>query len=163
METTTRTGGRPPTVGGMSMEKHITLLGALHLGIAAVLLSVGLVVFVVIVGGGFASRDPDAMAVTFLVGATIGTFLFLLALPGLLAGWGLLQRRSWSRILALVVGAINLVNVPLGTALGVYTIWVLMQDDAIDLLEGRSGAGSRDAGRADPGGSGAGSGAASGT
>lgn len=137
--TATRTPGAP--AGGMAMDKHLTLLGALHLGIAAVLLCVALVVFVVVVGGGVLSREADAIAITMLIGTTVGTFLFLLALPGLLAGWGLLKRRRWSRILALVVGAVNLVNIPLGTALGVYTIWVLMQDEAIALLEGRAASG----------------------
>ena len=45
---------------------------------------------------------------------------------GFFAGWGLLQRESWARILALVVGFLALLNVPLGTALGIYTLWVLL-------------------------------------
>lgn len=121
---------------GPDMGKHLTLLGALHLAAGAVLLAVALFVFVAVAGGGLISRDPDAIAIATLVGITVATFLSLLALPGLAAGWGLLKRRWWSRILALIIGAVNLLNVPFGTALGVYTIWVLMQDETVVLLEG---------------------------
>ena len=47
----------------------------------------------------------------------------LLALAG---GVGLLQRQHWARLIALVSGFISLLSIPVGTALGVYTIWVLM-------------------------------------
>lgn len=46
----------------------------------------------------------------------------------LMAGWGLLQREPWARILAIVLAFISLLNVPLGTALGIYTLWVLLPD-----------------------------------
>jgi hypothetical protein len=48
------------------------------------------------------------------------------------AGYGLLRRRAWGRILALVVGFLGLVDFPLGTAIGIYTFWVLLQDSAAD-------------------------------
>lgn len=57
---------------------------------------------------------------------SIGSITLLKAAAGFFAGWGLLQRESWARILALVVGFLALLNVPLGTALGIYTLWVLL-------------------------------------
>ena len=56
----------------------------------------------------------------------------MLAIPGLVAGAGLLARKSWARILAIVVGILGLVNFPIGTAIGVYTLFVLMQDAAAE-------------------------------
>jgi NADH:ubiquinone oxidoreductase subunit 4 (subunit M) len=54
-------------------------------------------------------------------------FLFLIgAVAGLAAGWGLLQRESWARMLAIVIAVLNLVDLPFGTALGIYTLWVLL-------------------------------------
>jgi hypothetical protein len=44
---------------------------------------------------------------------------------GLLVGIGLLRREKWARPLALVVGILMLLKVPFGTALGIYTLWVL--------------------------------------
>lgn len=56
----------------------------------------------------------------------IGWLLLVKAAAGLIAGWGLLQRQEWARTVALVVGFVALLNVPIGTALGVYTLWVLL-------------------------------------
>ena len=56
----------------------------------------------------------------------LGTFVLVKAAAALAAGWGLLQREPWARVLALIVGFVALLNVPLGTALGVYTLWVLL-------------------------------------
>jgi hypothetical protein len=55
-----------------------------------------------------------------------------LAIPGLVAGYGLLTWKSWGRILAIVVGILSLINFPLGTAVGIYTLWVLFQEEATD-------------------------------
>jgi hypothetical protein len=45
---------------------------------------------------------------------------------GFFTGWGLLNREPWARIMALVLGFLALIHPPLGTALGVYTLWVLL-------------------------------------
>ncbi len=56
----------------------------------------------------------------------IGWMILVKAAAGFVAGWGLLQRQEWARIFALVVGFVALLNVPIGTAIGVYTLWVLL-------------------------------------
>jgi len=60
-----------------------------------------------------------------IVGAITGLFMFK-GLLGILAGWGLLERQGWARILAIVLAFLSLIHFPLGTALGVYTLWVLL-------------------------------------
>jgi hypothetical protein len=60
----------------------------------------------------------------------IGVLLLAKGLAGVAAGIGLLQRQPWARVLAIVVGVISLINIPLGTALGIYTLWVLVSPDA---------------------------------
>jgi hypothetical protein len=56
----------------------------------------------------------------------IGFFFLIGAVLGLIAGWGLLQREVWARMLAIIVGVVNLFDAPFGTALGIYTLWVLV-------------------------------------
>jgi hypothetical protein len=58
--------------------------------------------------------------------SVIAIFILAKAACGFLAGWGLLQRESWARVIALVLGFISLFNIPFGTAVGVYTLWVLL-------------------------------------
>jgi hypothetical protein len=62
----------------------------------------------------------------------IGGVIVLKAALGFVAGWGLLQREHWGRTAALVVGFVSLFNVPIGTALGVYTLWVLLPTQSDD-------------------------------
>jgi len=54
--------------------------------------------------------------------------IIFLALPALVAGIGLLAKRKWAMILALIIGCLNIFSFPLGTALGIYTIWVYAED-----------------------------------
>jgi hypothetical protein len=52
--------------------------------------------------------------------------LILQAALAFFAAWGLLERQSWGRILAIIAGILSLWHIPFGTALGVYTLWVLL-------------------------------------
>lgn len=58
-------------------------------------------------------------------------FCLVIALPSLIAGWGLLNNRSWAMILALIVGCLRLFSFPIGTAIGIYTIWVFVEDNRL--------------------------------
>lgn len=60
------------------------------------------------------------------------TFVFSLVtgVLGLVAGWGLLQREPWGRTLAIVIAIVSVVSIPFGTALGVYTLVILLSSDA---------------------------------
>lgn len=42
-----------------------------------------------------------------------------------LTGYALLTRQPWGRVLAIIFGILALIHLPLGTALGIYTLWVL--------------------------------------
>ena len=97
-----------------------------------IMLLLGYFVFALLVGIGAATGDAEATTVLGIVGTTVGALLMVLGIPGIVAGYGLLRRRSWGRILAMVVGFLGLVNFPLGTAIGIYTFWVLLQDSVAD-------------------------------
>lgn len=62
--------------------------------------------------------------------ATIAMLLLVKAIAGIAAGYGLLQRAPWARITAVVLAFLAMLNVPLGTALGIYTVWVLLSPEA---------------------------------
>ena|SRR5206468_1635523 len=57
---------------------------------------------------------------------TVSGVLIATGVVGLIAGWGLYERRSWARILAIVLAFISLLHPPFGTAIGAYTLWVLL-------------------------------------
>jgi hypothetical protein len=117
-----------------NMVQHVQILGWLYITWHLLGVLIAIVVFVTITGGGILSGDPDAIRITALVGTIIATFLLLLSVPGIVVGYGLLKRKTWARTLAIVLGILNLFNFPLGTALGVYTLWALMQDEVAPLF-----------------------------
>jgi len=116
------------------MEKHITILGALYIAFGALGALMALIVFAAIVGGGLMSRDMEAVAITAGVGTVVAIFLLLLSLPGIIGGFGLLKRKSWSRILVMILACLNLLNIPFGTALGIYSLWALTRPETPRLL-----------------------------
>lgn len=117
------------------MQKHITLAAVLNLGFGILGILIALIVFVVVVGAGILSRDPHAIRITSIIGTMIAFFLTVLSVPEIIGGIALLKRRPWARILLLVVSVLELLNIPFGTALGIYTIWVLLQEETKKLLE----------------------------
>jgi hypothetical protein len=119
----------------MTPEKHVHLLGILHIVHSALMLLIGLGVFVLLMGIGIISQSQDAILVLGIVGMLVAGFLILLSVPGIVGGIGLLKFKQWGRILGLIVGFLNLLDIPLGTALGVYTIWVLLREDVVKVFD----------------------------
>lgn len=124
---------------GMDKEKHITILGMLHIARGAIVLLLGVLGFGFFAGIGVLSGDETALGILGLIGTLAVVFMSVIAIPSILAGAGLLQRREWGRILALVVGILSLIDIPFGTALGVYTIWALMDNDIKKIFTGSPG------------------------
>ncbi|MBZ5633471.1 MAG: hypothetical protein LAO55_10130 [Acidobacteriia bacterium] len=102
---------------------HVRLLGILWLAISALRLIPGL--FLVAFGAtrGFGSGMP--LFVHDLLPAIGMVFLFCAGI-GIAAGCGLLTRQPWARMLGIIFGALSLVDIPFGTAIGIYTLWVLL-------------------------------------
>ena len=122
------------------MEKHVTALGVLYIVVNVMGLFAAFIVFWIIVGGGLISGDECAMTITAVVGSFIAGIMLFTSLPGIIGGIGLLNMKPWARILVLVLGFINLPGIPFGTALGIYTIWVLFKDETALLFEGKKSA-----------------------
>ncbi len=117
------------------MEQHVTVLGILYIAFSALMLLLAIIIFAAVVGGGIISGDSEAIAITAIVGPAVSILFILLAAPGLIGGIYLLKRRPWARILVLVLGFLNLIHIPIGTALGIYTIWVLLKTESAYLIE----------------------------
>jgi O-antigen/teichoic acid export membrane protein len=117
------------------IKKHVTLVAALQIGFSALGIIGSLIIFFIFsFAGSFVVDDEVATMVLKFIGSFLPLIIFLASLVGLTGGIGLLSYKKWARVLVLVVAAIGCVNFPLGTLKGVYSFWVLMQDESIKLF-----------------------------
>lgn len=117
------------------MESHVKVLGILYIIFSIIGIFIGVLLFFILVGSGFISGDSEAMFITSTVGIVLGGFFTVISIPGIFAGLGLLKFKEWGRILAIILGVLNLINFPFGTALGAYTLWALLNQETIKLFQ----------------------------
>jgi hypothetical protein len=115
----------------MSTERHLTTLGGLYIALGALNVLIALVTFASMVAAGLLSGDAREVtqAVTSDVRAAVASINLLVAVLAFIGGIGLLKRKSWSWSLVYIMSCMSLLSVPIGTALGVYALWVLMRPE----------------------------------
>ena len=113
------------------VAQHLKPLAAFQFAISALRLLAGVALLVVAetVLPEVLRNEPEASFVSTLL-TFIGWFVTGWAAVGFLSGYGLLEKLPWARTLTLVLAFINLLDIPFGTAIGVYSIWVLMSAGA---------------------------------
>ena len=120
------------------MKKHVAVVGAIQIGFAILGLILAVVIFFVMsfarsqVGG-----DETGELVLGFLSVSLPILFGFLSTLGLVGGIGLLAYKSWARYLVMVVAALGCLNIPIGTLKGVYTLWVLLQDDTIKLFDNK--------------------------
>ena len=110
------------------VASHVRLLGILWLASAVIHLIPGFFLVTFMRHGMI--LPPDAPPFVNGLMHVIGMAFMGSAVLSLMAGWGLLERQPWARMLAIVLGVLHLINVPFGTALGAYTLWVLLPTES---------------------------------
>jgi predicted nucleic acid-binding Zn ribbon protein len=108
------------------VQQHVHLLGILWLAVSALNAIGGVVVYIIANTLFFRGNDIGAPGFLHPLLSVIGILILAKAAIGFIAGWGLLQREPWARVVTLVLAFISLFNIPFGTAIGVYTLWVLL-------------------------------------
>jgi hypothetical protein len=117
------------------MKKHVTAVGAIQIAFSVIGLIAAVVLLVVFkFASGFVENDEVATMVLGFIGSILPAIIGFASILGLVGGIALLSYQPWARILVIVVSAIGCLNIPIGTLVGVYSIWVLMQDDTIKLF-----------------------------
>lgn len=124
----------------MTTEEHNQTLATLHFiygGIHGLTLA-GLLLLIVVVR--FAAVGMNSIS-TFWIAVAVLTFVILLLVAGLLplaVGYALKKRKRWARPLGFSLAVISLINIPVGTALGIYAIKFFRSEGAVRLYGGKS-------------------------
>ncbi len=117
------------------MEKHVQVLGILYIVYSILGVLLAGIIFWVLIGSGLISGDREAMTIISIVATAVSGFIFITSVPGIFGGIVLLKYKPWSRIFVLILGFLYLIDIPFGTALGIYTIWALMKDETVELFK----------------------------
>ncbi len=119
------------------VEGRVRTLGRLYLAISALGILSACIAFLAIAPWGLLSGDPTATALLAGLGGAIAAVLLVISAPGLIGGLALLTGRSWARLYAMVLSGVLLLWFPLGTILGTYSLYVLLQPDTRFYFERR--------------------------
>lgn len=123
------------------MQTHVKVLGVIYLAFGALMLLAALFLAVTLGGvagivGATAEPEDAAIAIPVLgfAGTALAGFLGIFSLPSLITGYGLMNFKPWARIVGIVLSAISLINIPIGTIVGAYGLWVLLSKETEQLF-----------------------------
>jgi hypothetical protein len=107
------------------MDKHVRILGWLQIIMGIIDLLIGLAAFGIMSSIGLVSGDITSFGLLSVIGGFVGTLMLIMAIPNFICGIGLLRNwGGWVIVLAVVLGFLNLVKFPWGTAVAIYTFWI---------------------------------------
>ncbi len=123
------------------MENHKRVLGILFIVLAS-LQTLAMLLIALLMNTIFSfalsqaePADTEVLQLILNLASYIpAVIIIFLALPGLIAGIGLLTKQSWAMTFALIIGCLHLLSFPFGTALGVYTIWIYSEDQRLSKI-----------------------------
>jgi ABC-type transport system involved in multi-copper enzyme maturation permease subunit len=123
----------------LTPEQHNKYLAWSHIGYGA--LFVMLVLFIMLFIGvaflGASTAGPNGPPLAFMlfIWLFLGLIYGAMTIPCFVAGYGLLKRRKWARTASIISAVVAAMNFPFGTAVCVYTFWLLFSEPGKALFE----------------------------
>jgi hypothetical protein len=118
------------------MDKHVQVIGILWIVLGAMSFLGGLFLCGTLIGISLIPEmEAEASSILRIVGMSFGIFLWILSAPKIICGIGLLKKMEWARILTIVLSFLSLLNIPFGTALGIYSLVILLKDETVQLFK----------------------------
>ncbi len=120
------------------MEKHVKLISVMWIVYGGLGLLWAFIVFATLIGVSFIPDiSEEAIYILRSVGVFVSVIIGIFALPEVIGGIGLLKKKEWARILVLVLCFLNLIAIPLGTALSIYSFIILFKDETVALFKAK--------------------------
>ena len=126
-------------------SSHVDLVGVLFIiwglltalvGLSTLALGIGAVAL--IASGAASQGEQFAAGITAAAFTALALIAILWGVAHIGVGVPLRRRRHWSRVAAMVLGSLDLVLLPYGTALGCYALWTLLSEEGKALFTTRA-------------------------
>lgn len=111
----------------MNLTRRIDLIGYLHVAYGAVLIVLAMFILLTVAVGGFLFPFIAAWVVGLGASSTAALILLAIGFPSILAGIGLIRRFTWARLAIIGLSVLDLFSFPIGTALGAFSLWTVLQ------------------------------------
>ena len=119
----------------MTPEEHNKYLAYAHLGYGAffIFFMTLMMIFVWVM----MSLPPNPPPVVFILFMSLFMLVIWgsMTVPAIIAGYGLLKRKKWAKVWAIISAVVAASNVPFGTVVTIYTFWFLFSDPGKQLYE----------------------------
>jgi hypothetical protein len=126
-----RIGDPVSAVAQSRLERHLHIVGSLWIALGALFAVPAVLLLAFRSSADFILHQQNFLPGFLPLLLTVAAgFLLLLAAGGICVGVGLMQRRPWARVAAIILSVLALFHPPFGTALGIYTLWVLLSDES---------------------------------
>lgn len=111
------------------MENHVTLVAVINIAFGFLELIIAIIVLAGIIAASFVTEKTEPHNIMPFAGSAVFFLLIFTSIPEIIGGFGLLKRKAWARILILVIAVTDLLWIPLGTVIGIYELWTMLQED----------------------------------
>jgi hypothetical protein len=120
------------------MQQHITVVAVLRIGSAIIGIMTAGLILLLLIGPGIIAQcvegDGEALVILTAIAMPLALFFILCSVLNIVGGVGILRRKNWARYLVMVLSVLDIFNFPIGTAFGIYSIWVLAKDETARLF-----------------------------
>lgn len=114
----------------MDLTRRIDLVGYLHVGYGMALMLLSVLVVITMTAGTIVLPSVAAWAAGLGASVTVGLLLAAVGVPSMVAGVLLIRRAAWSRAMVILLSVVDLFSFPVGTALGGFSLWILLKERA---------------------------------
>jgi len=125
---------QPGLLFRIKIEDHLKIVAYIRIGLGSLFLLVVVFLFSLLAIPGIDPTDRKDLPILLAYGAALALLPLVSAVWDLAGGIGLLKQKRWARILVLIGAVPELFLFPVGTAIGIYTIWILMQKETSQLF-----------------------------
>jgi hypothetical protein len=116
------------------MEKHVNIIAALQIGLSILHLIISILIISLLKLVFQFIDEPNIESIASSVLNFLSNVFVIISIPGIIAGFGLYKRYEWGRILTIVISVFEVLSFPLGTVLGIYSIWGLTQPEVVAIF-----------------------------
>jgi hypothetical protein len=113
----------------MPIDTHVRIAAILHIVMAGIALPVLLVIGAIVAAVGTSlGLEREVAAWIGGVGVLVFALLALIVIAEIIGAVLLLRGSELGRAMTLVFSALHLINIPIGTAIGAYSLWALLRE-----------------------------------